>query len=218
MQNPWLLLPDEPPFCLASDAALLNGFNATADDATRFYLEIMPEPFLGRPKANVVLLNLNPGYSEEEQQYHDLDEYFRKATLYNLGHQSQEYPFYFLDAAVRSPGHIWWQRRLRTLIERFSAGRLAQEVLCVEYFPYHSKAYDRGAPLVPSQEYSFDLVRAAIRRSAVIISMRAADLWLAAVPELAGANMYRLNSSQSIYLTENNCPAGYAAVVDALAK
>jgi hypothetical protein len=218
MENPWLTLPDEAPYCLASDSRLLHEFNSAANDATRIHLEIMPEPFLGRPESKVVLLNLNPGFSDEEQQYHDLDQYFRNATLDNLAYRPQPYPFYFLDPTVQSPGHVWWRSRLRSLIERFSAEQLAQDLLCVEYFPYHSRRYDRRVPFVASQEYGFDIVRHAIQRGAVILTMRAAALWLAAVPELAEGNTYRLNSSQSVYVTMANCPAGYSAIVDALSR
>ena len=214
--NPWLALPDHPPYILASDAQLIERFNASADDSARIHLEIMPEPFLGRRGARVVLLNLNPGYSEEERHFHSLDEYFRQAILDNLRDKPQAYPFYFLDPAVRSPGHLWWQQRLRTLVERSSAENVSRNLLCVEYFPYHSKRYDGGVPMVPSQQHSFALVRAAIRRRAVIIVMRAQSLWTKAIPELSSARFHNLNSSQAVYITKNNCPTGFEAAVAAI--
>jgi hypothetical protein len=179
-------------------------------------LDVLPEPFIGLPDASVVLLNLNPGFSEEEVAYHHLDEYFRSAALANLSHAPQPYPFYFLDPAVSSPGHRWWQSRLRTLLERVPVGRLSQRLLCVEYFPYHSARFSAAVPRVPSQEYSFQLVRDAVGRGAVIIAMRASRSWRQAVPELESTTVHSLNSAQSVYITPNNCPTGFPAALPAL--
>lgn len=131
-----------------------------------------PSRFLGLPESDVVLLNLNPGFSAEEVEYHHLDRYFQGAALANLA-QEQPYPFYFLDSAVKSPGHQWWQRRLGTLIQQFTAETLARRLLCLEFFPYHSERFDRAIPRIPSQGYTFALLRQAIERGAVIIVMRA---------------------------------------------
>ena len=99
MQNPWVTLPATPPYVFPDDAEAIGRFNKTADDSYRYHLDILPEPFLGRPDAPVVLLNLNPGYSGDEERFHHLDDYFRETALANLAHREQEYPFYFLDRA-----------------------------------------------------------------------------------------------------------------------
>lgn len=173
---------------------------------------------MGLPGSDIMLLNLNPGFSEAEVQYHHLDDHFRRAALANLAHEDQPYPFYFLDPKVESPGHKWWQGRLRTLIEEFGADRLSRRLLCLEFFPYHSESYDRNTPRVPSQEYNFALLRGAIKRDAVIVVMRARDLWFDAVPELQNARVFRLNSTQAVYITPNNCPLGFAEVIKRLSR
>jgi|GEM_PF-5775985 len=48
--------------------------------------------------------------------------------------------------------------------------------------------------------------------------MRSRDLWFAAVPELIDANAFTLNSWQSVYITEANCPKGYADIVRRLSS
>ena len=216
MKNPWIDLANREPFALQDDLCPILRFNQTADDVTRIHLNVLPEPFIGLPDASVVLLNLNPGFSEEEVAYHHLDEYFRNAALANLSHTPQPYPFYFLDPAVSSPGHRWWQSRLRTLLERVPVGRLSQRLLCVEYFPYHSARFSATVPRVPSQEYSFQLVRDAVARGAVIIAMRALRSWRQAVPELESTTVHSLNSAQSVYITSGNCPTGFPAALAAL--
>jgi hypothetical protein len=60
-------------------------------------VESIPEPFIGNPQtANVVLLSLNPGHSEDDAKaYSDSD--FRKGMMHNLRHEAQECPFYGLN-------------------------------------------------------------------------------------------------------------------------
>lgn len=68
MDNPWASIPDYAPFVLDADAALIASFNASASEDHRIRLDVPPEPFLGNLEANVVLLNLNPGYDGSEPQ------------------------------------------------------------------------------------------------------------------------------------------------------
>ena len=216
VSNPWDNLPSAPPYALDGDAEPLERFNRTADDVYRYHLDILPEPFLGRPTASVVLLSLNPGYSGGEEQFHHLDDYFREVALANLGHREQEYPFYFLDPRMKSPGHLWWQKRLRELIELFGNRLVARNVICLEYFPYHSEKFHGTTPLVPSQAYTFRILRNALARNAAIIVMRAERQWVSAVPELRGARLHVLNSKRGVYISRNNCPTGFEEASDRL--
>ena len=62
--NPWQRLPDRPPFVLPEDAAVVREFNAQVTE--HFFLrvdDLLPEPFVGDPKAPVVLLGTNPRFS-----------------------------------------------------------------------------------------------------------------------------------------------------------
>ena len=208
--NPWLELPNTGPYVLKSDTFAIDAFNATASEDHRIHLEILPEPFLGVPTADIVLLSLNPGFSPEEEKFHHLDDYFRTVALANLAHEEQPFPFYFLEPRKKSPGHDWWQKRLGSLIELFGHRAVAHNVLCLEFFPYHSKKYSPKTPMVPSQSYTFALLEAAIERDAVIIGMRSLDRWFDAVPKLADYTIHKLNSTQAVYVSPNNCPTGYA--------
>ncbi len=94
---------------------------------------------------------------------------------------------------------------------------MAQGVLCVEYFPYHSRRFQHRRVQVPSQKYSFGLVRQALNRGAVIIVLRGQRLWLAAVPELQSyRSLYRTNSVQNPILSPRNCPEGYEHAAEVL--
>jgi len=218
MKNPWVALPQEQEFVLKEDRAKIYAYNEKVgrDDDHWIHLELIPEPFLGRPDAPVLLLSLNPGYSEEELAYHR-DPLFIKRSMTNLLHGAQEYPLFLLDPAIAaSPGGGYWRQRLSYLIGQSSDKAVANSVLCVEYFPYHSRKY-KPCNLLHSQEYGFELVRNAIRRGATIVGLRSFRFWGKAVPELATyAKYFQVNSTQNPTITKNNLPTGFDVVVEAI--
>ncbi|WP_052868676.1 hypothetical protein [Streptomyces niger] len=54
----------------------------------------------------------------------------------------------------------------------------------MRFHGYHSEAWRILPVTLPSQAFTFDLVRQAIRRDAVIVLGRVATAWQVAVPEL----------------------------------
>jgi hypothetical protein len=215
IKNPWLDVPDVAPFVLAADREGIARFNRTASEETRVDLNLLPEPFQGNPEAHIVLLGLNPGLSIEDAGIHE-EGGFAKRLRANHAHERADFPFYLLHPEVKGPGRRWWERRLRRLLEIAPRQVVAQQLLCIEYFPYHSVRF--GARLrVPSQEYGFHLAGEAIRRRAVVIVMRSRRLWEAAVPQLAAYDRaFSLRSVQNISVTPRNCPEGFPAIVEAL--
>ena len=214
MDNPWRALPLQPPFVLETDRQSISTFNRRAKSNIRVHLEALPEPFLGDPDAPVVLLSLNPGFGEETLPFHQGNTYFRESHRRNLLHSPTEYPFYLLDPSNRaSPGYAWWWKHLRVLIEACGQKQVANCVLCVEYFPYASEHFG-FRNILPSQNYAFYLVQQAINRGAIIVVMRGERFWINAIPFLKEYDLFfRLNNVQSVYLTLNNCPAGYSRIV-----
>lgn len=214
--NPWLRLPDSAPFVLDEDAELIAKFNARAKPQMQLDLTLLPEPFIGLPGAPVVLLGLNPGWSEDDAAAH-ADPSFAATLRKNLRHERSTYPFYFLDPARDSPGRRWWCRKLRPVIECVGERVAASGIFCIEFFPYHSNKYG-SVPLLRSQEYSFALVRHAVQRGALIVSMRSWKRWTSAVPELAGyGRLFRLNNPMNVTVSPKNCPRGFEEIVSALA-
>lgn len=116
-------------------------------------------------------------------------------------------PFYYFGGGLeQTGGYIWWKRILKPLLQAGVAeDALRQKIMLIEYFPYHSKTY-KALPLVPSQQFAFDLVRQAIEREKTIVIMRAEPLWLAdaAVPELAHYPYMTLNSKLNITVSPKN--------------
>jgi hypothetical protein len=214
--NPWQRLSRQAPFLLPEDAVSMADFSPTATEDLALRLELLPEPYLGSPEAPVVLLNLNPGYSPEDQQNHE-DPLFTARCLDNLIHRPVDYPFYLLDPSIKAPGQRWWDRKLGPLIQRVGRQTVARGVLCVEYFPYHSRRFRHWRLSLPSQQYSFALVRQAISRGALVLLLRSERLWFAAVPELRSyERRYNMKSVQNPTVSPRNCPEGFELSVRAL--
>lgn len=216
ISNPWLDLSETAPFALASDVEAIARFNNRAGTNTSIHLELLPEPFLGDPAAPVVLLGLNPGYSPEDLVHHGSPD-FVSLSRQNLRHEHNQYPFYLLNPDITAPGRLWWERKLSRLINARGREAVAQKVLCVEYFPYHSRGFAHSKLSLPSQRYSFHLVRNAIKRNAIVVVLRSEKLWRDALPELVNyRQLYRLRNVQNVTITPNNCPDGYDSILAAL--
>lgn len=219
MNNPWASLPENAPFILACDKQRILSFNNTAPDEYRIHSEELPEPYTGNPTANIVLLNLNPGFYERNEIFHQSSayDYFVRTHRANLTHAQQEYPFYHLDPNnLHSPGYYWWSRKLKQLITRYGAKKVASEVCNFEYFPYHSRHFGASKFIVDSQKYTFFLVEQALKRNAIIILMRGRIFWENAIPQLKTYSYHTLNSPQSASISERNCPNGYREIVSRL--
>jgi type I restriction enzyme M protein len=105
-ENPWRRLPYEPPYVLPEDAEAVEAFNTQASDIHRLRVrDILPEPFVGRPNAPVLLLSTNPGFVESDHK-HEGDFFARMRA--NLLHQPLAHPLVFL--APDNPQRLrdWW--------------------------------------------------------------------------------------------------------------
>ena len=163
----------------------------------------------------LVLLGLNPGFEEPDPEVHARPE-FQTLLRNNYSEVPSNFPFYFLDPTFESPRRRWWEGRLRWLLEKCDAKALARSILCVEYFPYHSRRFHHASLQLPSQQYRFGLARSGIARGAIVIIMRARKLWISRVPELAKySRAFTLNSPQNVVVSPRNC-AGFDAIVSAI--
>lgn len=213
MDNPWQTLPSTPPYLTAADrpAVLLHNRQVAAPFQIRH--DVLPEPYLGNPDASVILLSFNPGFKESDIAFY-AQAHVQALWHKNILHQPAAYPFYLLDPTLADDvgGNRWWRRKLKPLLEGAGVAHVARQ-LCIEFFPYHSLRYQGLKQVLPSQQYSFYLVRRALQHGAVIVIMRGEKLWMTVVPELTNyPQLYRLNSSQNVTLSPRNCPTGFPII------
>lgn len=164
MNNPWKNLPETGPFLLESDREQILSFNEKVKPIVKIQHHVFPEPYIGNPKAPIILLNLNPGYADEDIAYYQ-DEFVFSLWKKNLLHEMMEYPFYILhpDFDQELGGTKWWRRRLRQMIEICGVKKVANHICCIEYFPYHSVKFKPQKSILESQKYNFELVQNAIK-------------------------------------------------------
>jgi hypothetical protein len=214
--NPWAALPEQPPFVLAEDAAIVEAHNSRRNEEHQFRPNTLPEPFMGSPDAPVVLLNLNPGFDPS-----DITNYapeprssmMRRSLTHAL---PAEDAFYFLTEEFEGTGGwTWWYKKLKPLIEEVGLDRVRSGIQVIEYIPYKSTRF-HPVETLPSQEYTFQLARQAVERDAAIVVMRRANSWLTAVPALADHGAHKLNSAQNVIISPRNCLTGFDEIVEKL--
>lgn len=177
MDSPWLYVPAEAPYLLASDHNAIVRFNSTASIDHTVHTEMYPEPFIGVPQAPVIFLGLNPGALKGQFQP-PTNPILLQAYADNLRHTRTDMPFYLLNPAIGGGGYRWWTAKLRPLLQRYEERFLAQHIFSAEYFPYHSHRWSYRLPRVESQGYTYYLVQQAMERGAAIIVMRSYHRWL----------------------------------------
>jgi hypothetical protein len=192
-QNPWADLPLEPPYLAPSDGVVMERHPQAYE---RLRLDLLPYPYQGARDAEVLLLLANPGAGDLPSDYPAelLEERRRALTFTNR-------------VDPRFATETWWTKRMGPLIDAVGEDRVSRGTLSLEYFPYHSRRYRRFPELLPSQQYTFDLVREAIRASRLIVVVRQKRAWLEAVPELAETDYVEVKNPQSAYISPGNLRA-----------
>ena len=198
-ENPWQNL--KPLYVLPEDfAAIINHRHYS-----NLRLDTLPDQVIGGlDNAEVIFLLLNPGFDDKDITVNLALPEFVKANQRNLTDPYTSPFYYFGSELEETGGYMWWARILKPLVNAgVTEAILRNKIMAIEYFPYHSKTY-KNLPIVPSQQYAFDLVREAIRRQKTIIIMRSPKLWLGAVPELIGYPYMSLNSWLNITVSPKN--------------
>jgi hypothetical protein len=215
--NPWQGWRARGSNVLDCDRPYIDEFNAYIErkrlkkcDAIRVRTNLLPEPYFGRFNSPLVLLLLNPGvdkHNQEEALHRSRS--FRGALLGAVRSKRGAPHFHLLCG--QGPGHQWWSSSCAELLERLEGNheRLANKLLAIEYFPYHSTSFDHRTPRLPSQEFTFQLVRNAIRRDALIVCMRGELEWLGAVPELTKHEKFCVAKGRKVRLSPTSVGLPY---------
>lgn len=214
--NPWVALPRRSPYVLPEDRPAVEAFNRQASPRARLHLDLLPEPFIGRLDAPILLLTLNPGFAESDRRVH-ASVTFRSRVRHCHAQRAVRHPNYYLDPTVTGGGAAWWQRICAPLIREVGQHTVAANVGAIEYLAYHSERFAHASLHLPSQNYSFAAVRSAIDRSAIIFLARGATLWRKAIPELAAyPRSFTTRSVQNVVISPRNAPAGFTHALAAL--
>jgi|GEM_PF-1200716 len=201
-ESPWSNLPEAAPYILPEDREAIEHHK----NYLSLHLETYPEPLVGGlDNAKVVFLALNPGFTDDDVDVNLQLPEFIAGCRSNIADPFTS-PFYYFEGGLEATGgYRWWAARLKPLVRAgIPLEVLKDKIMMVEYFPYHSVNYHHINVFTPSQRYSFEIVREAIRRGKTIIIMRSRALWIEAVPELVDYPYLELNSPQNVSISRPN--------------
>ena len=174
--NPWTEIPAHPSYVLADDLPYVEVFNQNCNNPELIVnTRHPPVPRMGPINAPFVILQGNPSFDTTHPEG-PIDEELQLA-LSNLKDETQPH-----QGALSTDS--WWTSRLQPLVDEVGKEQLSHKMLSIEFFPYRSNKFGHGDIRLPSQWYTFSLVKEALARQAVIIVARNWNLWCSAVPGL----------------------------------
>lgn len=199
-------------------------------EAKGIHTELLPEPYTGLKDSPVVCLNLNPGYSEDDDDFVNNPEFVAEVQR-TLTHETDH--FLWTDAQFRSetgtlhPGCDWWLKRTRALRELLGLESSGQplRIFDLEYFPYHTETRIYFSRRLHSHAYRNRLLWEAMAQGKLIVIMRGKTEWESikahGLGDLLKAYPHKIvmASAGNVTFTENNLkPKGtsWAALLDKL--
>jgi hypothetical protein len=219
MKNPWIDFAYSESMVHPIDLESVSHHNKTSKLEYQFLLHLAPEPWIGNLNGKLLVLYSNPGATSDNvkkifQPLHDL---VMKKTIDNLSQKNAAYPhFHFDPELVDTEGGKWFRNKYKWLIEATSLKAVASNLITCELAPYHSLKWKIPKFMPPTQEFTYQIIREAMDRDAVILLARTPKLWLKNIPELEKyPKVFRPNSINAS-VSPNNYPKGFAEVVSAI--
>jgi hypothetical protein len=169
MENPWLdLIKDNNRYVAKCDISKIN--NYVSYGKQKLILDIIPMPYMGNPFNAVVYILLG-----NQLFFHDDYTYYKKnenILRENLIHKIKDYPLFWLNPIFRdSNSYKWWIDKLGFLDGETNREIVTNRIFSVEYYAYSSKKFPDLQDL-PSQKYSFELIKQAMIDGKIIIVAR----------------------------------------------
>lgn len=252
--NPWvevarnydfrtMLFSSENNQVCSADREMIEEFNATASPEHQFKLNVPAYPWYGNPlKAKVIVLSLNPGYSEKESTIAKLIQLLpeRNYEGYCLhlcsmltfdcgGFLPSDYQKPRLsDRDIANIHQSWyWQNRLTKAFPKDKTGLNFEQInsnfAVIQYVGYSSKEFApfKKGRFLPSQLYTRQLIEYILlnNRDTIFIVPRSEHLWRAFLGELWDDTRFIVtNAPRSQHFNEKNFPTqeDYLRVVQTL--
>lgn len=190
MRNPWLdlnLRTYAPRYVNPIDEAMVDAYEIK-QRGPEFQLatHLLPEPWVGRLDAPVVMLLANPGVAEREEDPNwSPSPAERHRAQASLRQKPLSTPYYWLDEELAdTDGYAWADHLLKRLVADVGREAVAHNLVTLSSHAYHSHMFDDRFRALPSQRFTVAALRRAMAKDALVIAVRARKYWFAAVPEL----------------------------------
>ena len=175
-------------------------------------ISLLPEPYTGNPRSNVVCLNLNPGIGRCDACF-KFNRTLLEETQSTLSHATDHSMWLYgdikCDKEVLHEGCEWWRKRTKELREAIFPMPL--NMFVIEFFPYHSE-HTFNFPKLESDEYRNYLLTNAIRQDKLIVIMRGKKKWYDIDQDIKNAlksheergRVIEISNPQNVSFTKNN--------------
>lgn len=210
MKNPWVhyLQQRSGDTFHDLDRKNIKAFNSAMAGRKNFLLAdyLEPFPYLGNPKAPVLVLLANPGKSgKEARKSYKMPPDKLRLSNGNLLHKGDDFPKRLHSPDMPSLESKWFKARTKRLVEDTSVEVVSNNLFFVNFHAYHSKSWYPIPFTFETQRYSFWLVTKALDRGAIVLMSRNTIGWLTAVPALVSyKNRFEFQSSRSVHISSNN--------------
>ncbi len=210
MNNPWIeyLLQRSRDTFHDLDREHARAFNDVMKRRKNFLLAdyLQPFPYLGNPKAPVLVLLANPGKSgREANRNYRMPANKLLLSHDNLLHKGKDFAKRLYSPNMPSLESKWFKARTKRLVDDTSVETVSQNLFFVNFHAYHSKSWYPIPFTFETQRYSFWLVNNAIQRGAIFLMSRNTTGWLTAVPSLTSyKNKFEFSSPRSVHISSNN--------------
>ena len=146
------------------DRDAIRVYNASASEDMQLHHELGASPYDGDfSRAPIVMLLANPGYDET-------------AGANDHGFEREGWPLAGLHPEAPPGLRLRWHARLAALVDAFGAQHVANSVLALHINPWASRRFDSTLRL-PSRRRMLHLAGDAVGRGALMMVLRAAELW-----------------------------------------
>ncbi|MCX2837882.1 hypothetical protein OQ279_06915 [Salinimicrobium sp. MT39] len=143
--NPWIELANgenNQSFILREEQSIIRKFNTKVSSQYKIHSSIFPAPFMGNVHtAPVVVLGLNPGYDEKEEErgyYRKYENWWMQQIQHKL--PCPQWPLFCLEKEYEEQSPYWGQK-LKPLIALVGREKVAANLAKIQFFPYHSKKF-----------------------------------------------------------------------------
>jgi hypothetical protein len=219
LENPWKGFAWSPKMVHPSDIESVNLHNQKVSSEYRFLLHLAPEPWIGNIDGNLFVLYANPGATEDNENkiFQPKHQLVMEKTIKNLSQQNKEFPHFHFDPELAgSEGWNWFQQKFKWLTDAVGHRKLAKTLVTCELAPYHSRKWRVPRPMPPTQSFTYELIRTAMKRDATILLARTSKVWIQNIPELEKYPRVYRPSSINASVSPKNYPGNFDKILESL--
>ena len=219
MKNPWLGFKHSEQMVHQLDEASVKEYNLTSKRDYQYLLNLAPEPWIGNIDGNLLVLYSNPGATRENLNgvnppYYEL---VVEKSIKNLNQENTQYPHFYFDPAMSSTeGAKWFTAKYKWLIDEVGVSVLARNLLTCELSPYHSFKWKPPKKQFQTQKFTFEIVKEAMARDALILIARSNKIWTENIPDLARYPRTLTPNSINASVSPGNYPRGFEGILSKL--